>query len=116
MSGKERRRHTRYPVDKVELNSPMGRLVELRNLSRTGMSIETTSQPAVGGNYPFKLKYERQSIELDGNVRWCSLKRTDRSRMGDTLPVYEAGLAFVNIRIRKPKGLWANLEAYEPKP
>ncbi len=86
----------------------------LLDLSRTGISFETSNPITVGKNYFLELRYGEAVVNLEVLVKWC----VPRSRVSDGesseqpvyQPVYQAGARFVDILRDAPGGLWRALE------
>ena len=87
----ERRGEQRYPAANVGFRSPQIE-ANLIDLSRDGLSIESLEHPPIGGTLAFTLERGKARVEVDGEVCWCSLRRTYRTVGGDIVAVYRAGI------------------------
>ena len=93
----ERRRHHRYDVQGVRgiLVFPMR--LRVLNMSLTGLAVESRVALEIGRKYDLKLHNGRETIELNIDVQWCHLVRTERVGIEDVSPVYQAGLDFRHV-------------------
>ena len=104
------RRAERFHASHVAFNAP--RLTaRLLNLSTDGAAIETSDPPRIGTEVVCELESDQTSAVVPGEVRWCRLGRTASDESGDVVPVYRAGIHFVNgtpqnlLRILRAAGL-----------
>ena len=107
----ERRRYGRFPVSGIHGSLKRAGDLKLLDLSRTGISFETSHPITVGGNYFLELRYGEATVNLEVAVKWCSLRGLVQDDEGVEQPVYQAGAVFVDILRDAPKGLWRALEA-----
>ena len=89
----EKRQLIRFRVVDFHASSSVVDLV-LRDLNSEGMSIETRHPLRVGASYPFKIRRRRQTVPIDGVVKWCKLLRMIDIGGGDLQALYRAGIAF----------------------
>jgi hypothetical protein len=87
----ERRDAPRYPAGSVGFRSSEIQ-ASLVDLSSDGLAIESLESPPIGGKLSFALEQGKARVDADGEVCWCSLKRTYRTADGDVVAVYRAGL------------------------
>ncbi len=83
----------------------------LLDLSRTGISFETSNPITVGESYYLELRYGGASVSLEVLVKWCALRGKVRDDDGNEQPLYQAGAGFVDVLRDAPGGLWRALEA-----
>ena len=107
----ERRRHGRFPVSGIHGSLQTAGDLTLLDLSRIGISFETSNPITVGENYFLELRYGRASVSLEVLVKWCVLRDRVRDDEGNEQPVYQAGAGFVDVLRDAPGGLWRALEA-----
>jgi hypothetical protein len=96
MSNTGQRRHKRYEVHDVKGGLLFRTQVVVRNISVSGLSFETTERLKLGRNYSLRLSNAHDCVDLKGTIRWCHLARTSANG-GESVPVYEAGLAFDDV-------------------
>ena len=106
----ERRRHRRYGVRGVRGTLVFPMRVKVLNMSLTGLAIETRTALEIGRRYDLKLSNRRETIEINVDVQWCHLVRTERTGTGDVQPVYEAGLDFRHVLNDQARELLSFLE------
>ncbi len=95
---KERRAHKRYEVDSVEGELTYTFEVKILNMSLEGMAIETNKMLNIDKNYRIKLaNNDDKTIEIDGQVVWSRLQKTQRLESGDVIPIYRSGIKFNRI-------------------
>lgn len=93
----EKRRYPRFPTDEVEGSFSYSVKANVDNLSLGGFAVRTSTQLQVGRKYKFRLGEGPDSVQLDGEVKWCRLAGTEKLDTGDVIPVYAAGIAFEDI-------------------
>ncbi len=106
----ERRRHHRYDVQGVRGTLVFPMRVEVLNMSLTGLAVESRMALEIGRKYDLRLHNGRETIELNVDVQWCHLVRTERVGIADVSPVYEAGLDFRHVLGEQARGLLSFLE------
>ena len=107
----ERRRYGRFPVSGIHGSLKRTGDLTLLDLSRTGISFETSNPITVGENYFLELRYGDAKVSLEVLVKWCALRGKVRDDDGEQRPVYQAGAGFVDVLRDAPGGLWQALEA-----
>ena len=93
----EKRRYPRFPTDQVEGSFSYAVRASVDNLSLGGFAVRTSAQLQVGRKYNFRLGDGTDSVELEGEVKWCRLAGTEKRETGDVVPVYSAGIEFEDI-------------------
>jgi hypothetical protein len=93
----ERRKYRRFSTDEVGGIFSYSVNAGIDNLSLGGFAVRTNSQLQVGRIYSFRLGDDRDSVQLEGKVKWCRLAGTVKLESGDVAPVYSAGVAFEGI-------------------
>lgn len=97
-SSQRDRNHARYRVHDVEGSFLQSSDITIVDLSVKGVGIETHSALNVGRRYRLRVYRAGAPLDLDGNVAWSRLVRTQRTAGGDILPVYRAGINFADSR------------------
>jgi hypothetical protein len=113
MNRSERRRYGRFPVSGIHGSLQTAGDLTLLDLSRTGISFETTNSITVGEHYFIELRYGDASVNLEVLVKWCALRALPGEDGESELPLYHAGGGFVDVHRDAPGGLWRALEAVE---
>ena len=111
MKRSERRRYGRFPVMGIHGSLKRTGDLTLLDLSRTGISFETSHPITVGDHYFLELRYGEARVSLEVLVKWCALRGRIRDDDGVEQPVYQAGAGFVDVLRDAPGGLWRALEA-----
>lgn len=104
------RRHRRYEVHDVHGSLLFRTKVQVRNLSISGLALETVERLQLGRTYAIRLAGEGEAVDVSGTIRWCHLASKPPKDGSDTRAVYEAGLAFEEVFTEKAKGLLGFLE------
>lgn len=104
------RRHRRYEVHDVYGSLLFKTRVQVRNLSVSGLALETPERLQLGRRYAIHLAGEKDAVDVSGTIRWCHLESTRSAGGGASGAVYEAGLAFEDVFSEKATGLLGFLE------
>ncbi len=107
---RERRRHRRYGVRGVSGILVLPMRVEVLNMSLTGLAAESRKPLEIGRKYDLKLHNGRETIDVNVDVQWCHLVRTERTGTGDVVPIYQAGLDFRHVLSDQARELLGFLE------
>ena len=101
----DRRRAPRRQIDGVlgTRRSP-GDLTVL-DLSLTGLAAEAVGEIAPGQHCFLELVHERHRVHVEAVVRWASVTRVER-QSDRFVPVFRAGLAFVEVDRDDSGGIW----------
>jgi hypothetical protein len=110
MSNTGQRRHKRYEVHDVQGSLLFRTQVRVQNISVSGVAIETTERLKLGRVYSIRLSNSSDALDLSGTIRWCRLARTQVEKNGESVTVYEAGLAFDDVFTQKAVDLLRFLE------
>jgi len=92
----ERRSQPRRPVTGVGGLLRVKSEAEVLNLSLTGAAVATASRLAIGETYRLLLRQGARRLELGATVARSKL-RAPRAAQATTTPVYEMGLAFLEV-------------------
>jgi len=91
------RRSPRYAVDDVSGTLHFNTDARVLNVSLSGVALETSLPVRVGRAYTVTLRHDsEQTISLNAKVVWCHLQGTRKNKLGESMPIYEAGLAFTD--------------------
>jgi len=101
MSERNRRFH-RIPIEALKGRLHTPRDLTVRDLSRTGLSFDTSEPLEEGKDCFVELTYRGQTIRLALNVRWV---RREEAGAGEP-PIYHVGAEFVDVLEKPPTGLW----------
>ena len=110
MGNSGQRRHKRYEVQDVHGSLLFRTQVQVRNLSVSGLALETPERLQLGRTYAIRLAGNDDAVDVSGTIRWCHLASARPKTGGEARAVYEAGFAFEDIFTEKAKGLLGFLE------
>lgn len=97
------RRFKRYKLDFVEVNGQLtfATDVTLLDISMGGISLKADRRLNIGCKYVIKLEDKKKTIALKGEVAWSALSGTRMTPDGETIPLYTAGMKFVDLSQEK---------------
>lgn len=100
----QRRKELRFPVRGVEgtLKGPGD--VQVINVSRRGISFESSAELATGHDYYLELRYRGQKANVAANLRWTACLPSDHGEL-----VFRGGGPFVETLT--DQGVWQTLLA-----
>jgi hypothetical protein len=93
----ERRRHPRFTVENIHGRLIAESEVEILNMSISGAAIKVERRLTMGGHYNLKLERGGGVLTVKTEVVWSVLTEFRRDDDGDEVPVYSAGLKFVDV-------------------
>lgn len=93
----ERRRWPRFTVENIH-----GRLiaesdVDIQNMSISGAAVKVERRLTMGGQYNLKLERDGGVLTVRSEVVWSVLTEFRKSEQGEEVPVYSAGLKFLDV-------------------
>ena len=93
------RRYQRYRLDFVEINGQLtlASEVSILDISMGGVSLKADKRLNIGGKYMLRLEEKEKRISVKCEVAWARLSGTKSSPEGETVPVYTAGMRFVDL-------------------
>lgn len=89
-----KRHFKRYDVDEIHGHLPGARDVVVRDLSLTGLSVETPAALRIGQVYALTMQGDNDDVEVPAEVKWCRLVGVRENALGGTENVYHAGMDF----------------------
>ncbi len=95
---KEKRRHKRHNIDGIHGNMLFSSDISIVNISLDGVAVETTKRLNINKDYMLKISYKSKVIKFRGRVVWSILHHTETQKTGEMVPVYRAGLRFMDLR------------------
>jgi len=98
-----RRRYKRYKADVMEMS---GRLVLAKSLKIVDINIDriclkTDKRLNINGEYSLKMKGKEKTLTVKGTVAWSLLSETAVDSYGNIIPIYKAGMKFVDVSKEK---------------
>lgn len=108
----ERRRYPRITVEGISGRMFSAEKAKVLNISLGGMAIEISKRLEINREYSIKLESKDDRFEFRGRVVWASLVGSLRGHEEDILPVYQAGLKFVDLFDEKAQKLIEFIEKH----
>jgi hypothetical protein len=95
----ERRQYRRYNVENMEVNCdmPSATRVKVMNISSGGALVMADKFINIGKSYALKIEYEDKQLFVKANAIWALLTDCVKEANGDVIPIFIAGMQFVNI-------------------
>jgi len=93
----ERRRWPRFTVENIHGRLIAESEVEILNMSISGAAIKVERRLTMGGLYNLKLDRDGSVLTLRTEVVWSVLTEFRKNEDGDEVPVYSAGLRFMDV-------------------
>jgi c-di-GMP-binding flagellar brake protein YcgR len=95
----ERRRYERFIVGILEITGTMtfARDVKIHDISVGGVAVTVDKRLDLGGEYTLKIEGKGRALSLRGVVVWSLLSESLMDAGGNVVPVYRAGLKFVDL-------------------
>jgi hypothetical protein len=95
----DNRRYKRFTLNFLEVNGELtlASKVSLLDISMGGLSLKADIRLDIGRKYVIKLEDKLKRLALKGVVMWSRLSGTRSTPMGETLPLYTAGMKFIDL-------------------
>jgi len=71
--------------------------ISVLDISMGGISLTADRRLNIGGKYMLKLEERQNHVSVVCEVAWARMSGTKRSAEGETVPVYTAGMKFVDV-------------------
>lgn len=111
LRARDQRRYSRFPVQGIYGSLRTPRDVRVLNLSRSGVSFETTEKVSEGENCFLELRFHAEVASLEVKILWVMTREGDGSGgSASEVPVYQAGGTFIDIHRDRADGFWSALE------
>lgn len=114
-SQEERRKYKRFIIEGMDVQCKMMfvRQVKLLDISMGGASILVDKHLEIGGNYTLKVESEEGTLPLEATVIWARLSGSEKVG-DDIIPMYQAGLSFIDVYTGKGTDLMTFLSDVVP--
>jgi c-di-GMP-binding flagellar brake protein YcgR len=98
-----RRRYKRYKTDVMEMNGKMviTKSLQVVDISIDGICLKTETRLNIGGEYSLKMKGKEKTLTVKGAVAWALLSENSVDSYGNIIPVYKAGMKFIDVSKEK---------------
>lgn len=109
------RRHKRYQLDLVEINSKMvlAKYVKIIDISIGGVSLLTEKTMRVGSEYTLNIEGKGKVLTVRGVVVWSLLSESVKDTRGNVIPLYKAGMKFTDVSNKKRKEIENFIKAHK---
>jgi c-di-GMP-binding flagellar brake protein YcgR len=99
----DRRQHKRYRTDVMEINGKMvlAKSVKILDISVGGVSFQTEKSLNVGCEYTLKMEGSGRVLTVKGLIVWAILSGSLADSGGDIVPIYKAGMKFIDVSDEK---------------
>jgi hypothetical protein len=113
----DKRRHKRYALDFIDINSNMvfAKNVKLIDISIGGISLKADRRLNMAGNYKLRIEYEDNVLKIRGVVVWSRLSESMRDNRGNIVPLYSAGMQFKEVTDQKIDDIVQFIKNYNPE-
>jgi hypothetical protein len=110
----EKRRYKRFILEDKRVRAKTAQAVEIQifDISLGGACIRIIKSLKVGGTYTLKLERDSRHLSLKCVVKWEQLRESIKKERGECIPVYTAGVEFVDILSDEAQELMKFLEEY----
>lgn len=111
----ERRRHTRFRMEVVDITGKMmfADDVNILDISIGGVSLKADRRLNIGHEYAVKMENSGRVLAVKGLVVWSVLSGNKEGARGDSIPLYTAGMKFIDVSDKKLEEIVNFIEKYE---
>lgn len=108
----DKRRYKRFTVDVLGINGKMmfASEVEIHDISLGGISLKVDRRLNMHNEYTLKIGNDRKTLSIKGVVVWSKISGTKKGSRDEVIPLYTAGMKFVNMSVDKIEELTAFLD------
>lgn len=108
----ERRRYPRITVEGITGRLFSAEKAKVLNISLGGIAVEISKRLEINREYSLKLENKDDRFDFRGRVVWASLVGSLKGHGGDIIPVYQAGLKFIDLFDEKAQKLIEFIERH----
>ena len=111
----ERRRYKRFRMEVVEITGKMmfANEVNILDISIGGVSVKADRRLNIGHEYAIKMENAGRVLAVKGLVVWSVLSGNKEGARGDSIPLYTAGMKFIDVSDKKMEEIAHFIEKYE---
>lgn len=110
---KERRRYPRFTVENIHGRLIAESEVDILNMSISGAAIKVERRLTMGAHYNLKLDRNGSVITVGAEVVWSVLTEFRKGDEGEEVPVYSAGLKFLDVVTPRISELLSFIDAHK---
>jgi Tfp pilus assembly protein PilZ len=109
------RKNKRYKIDSMGMKSRMvlAKYVKILNMSIGGVALQTDKRMTVGSQYTLKIESKGKTLNVKGVVLWSVLGESIRDTRDNIIPIYTAGMKFIDISPEKTGEIVNFIEAHK---
>jgi len=95
----EGRVHKRYEVDLLDVTIAIihASNIEIIDISLDGIALLAPKRLNIGEQYDVKIQSKGKALNIKGIVIWSNIDKIHKGLNSDAIPVYKAGLEFVDV-------------------
>jgi len=110
----DKRKHKRLTLRVLDIHGHMVFATEVKvlDISIGGIRLKANRRLNIGSEYALKLEDKNKVVSLKGAVVWSSLSEHKDITGGEVVPIYTAGLKFVNLSAEKITQLLEFIECH----
>jgi Tfp pilus assembly protein PilZ len=108
------RKNKRYEIDSMGIESRMllAKYVKILNMSVGGVAIQTDKRMTVGRQYTLRIESMGTVLKVKGVVVWSVLGESIKDTGDNIIPIYTAGMQFIDDSPGKTDEIVAFIEAH----
>ena len=109
------RKNKRYKLDSAGIKSRMvlAKYVRILNMSVGGVAVQTDKRMTVGNQYTFKIESKGKILNVKCVVVWSVLGESIRDTRDNIIPIYTAGMKFIDTSPEKTSEIVNFIEAHK---
>lgn len=111
----DRRPHKRYTVDLLDITSSLieANGIKIINISEKGIALRANRRLNIGETYILKIRSQDTILNLQGVVVWSRISQIRKSHHSNTIPVYTAGVEFIELSNEKREDILRFIETHK---
>ena len=91
----------------------LAKYVKILNMSVGGVAVQTDKRMTVGSQYTLKIESKGKTLNVKGIVVWSVLGESIRDTRGNIIPIYTAGMKFMEISPEKTGEIVSFIESHK---
>jgi Tfp pilus assembly protein PilZ len=109
------RKNKRYKINSMGVKSRMvlAKYVKILNMSISGVAVQTDKRVTVGREYTLRIESKGKILNVKGVVVWSVLGESISDTRGNIIPIYTAGMKFIDTSPEKTAEIVNFIEAHK---
>jgi Tfp pilus assembly protein PilZ len=109
------RKNKRYKINSTGIKSRMvlAKYVKILNMSISGVAVQTDKRMTVGREYTLRTESKGKILNVKGFVVWSVLGESISDTRGNIIPIYTAGMKFIDTSPEKTAEIVNFIEAHK---